>query len=317
MSAPYRLMATLADQRILASSCSCPVGGGGRCKHTAALLFAWLHEPESFSEMETLADLLSSRSQESLVQLILQMVQREPDLEALIRLPPPQEPRQSLDADLIVRQVRRILGSSSWEYGSEYAMASEIEEVIDQGLPYLEAGNIPNAVAVFATCAQEVIDGYDEVYDHDGEVAGTLGTCGEYLADCLGATDDPSTRTLILGHLFDIYMWDVNFGGIDVGVEAQRALVEQTTSEEKEVVIGWVRNQLNPSTQDTLADWRKQALGSFLLRLSADEIDDEQYLTICRQSGRYQALRAPRSTKNCRCCKDEKGHRANPNCRNN
>jgi hypothetical protein len=287
---PYRITVTLANQRLLAADCSCPVGNGGRCKHVAALLFAWLHEPESFSEMETLADLLSSRSQESLVQLILQMVQREPDLEALIRLPPPQEPRQSLDAELVARQVRRILGSSSWEYGSEYAMASEIEEVIEQGLPYLEAGNIANAVAVFATCAQEVIDGHGDVYDHDGAVAGTLSTCGDYLADCLGATDDPSTRALILRHLFDIYMWDVNFGGIDVGVEAQLALVEQTTPAEKEVVIGWVRDRLNPSKQEGISDWRKQTLGHFLLQLSADEIDDEQYLAICRQSGRHQDL---------------------------
>jgi uncharacterized Zn finger protein len=287
---PYRLTVTLANQQILDPSCSCPVGGGGRCKHIAALLFAWLHEPETFSKIESLAALLDSRSKESLIQLIMQMVQREPDLESLIRLPPPQEPRQSLDAELIARQVRRILESSSWEYGSEYAMASEIDEVIEQGLPYLEAENIPNAVAVFATCAREVIDGYEDVYDHDGMVAGTLGTCGAYLADCLDATDDPSTRALILGHLFDIYMWDVNFGGIDVGVEAQLALVEQTTPEEKNVVIGWVRDQLNPSTQDSLSDWRKQTLGHFLLQLSADEIDDEQYLAICRQSGRHQDL---------------------------
>jgi hypothetical protein len=290
MPSPYRLTVTLADQGILASTCSCPVGGGGQCKHMAALLFAWLHEPESFSEIEALADLLDSRSKESLVQLILQMVQKEPDLESLIRMPPPHEPRQSLDAELVARQVRQILKSSSWEYGSEYETASEIEEVIDQGLPYLEAGNILNAVAVFATCAREVIDGYDDVYDHDGAVAGTLGACGEYLAECLDATTDPSIRALILRHLFDIYMWDVNFGGIDVGVEAQLALVEQTTPEEKEVVTGWVRDQLNPSAPDGLSDWRRQTLGHFLLQLSADEIDDEQYLAICRQSGRNQDL---------------------------
>jgi hypothetical protein len=57
MPAPYRLMATLANQQIIVSTCSCPVGGGGHCKHLAALLFAWLHEPESFSELEALANL--------------------------------------------------------------------------------------------------------------------------------------------------------------------------------------------------------------------------------------------------------------------
>lgn len=292
MPAPYRLSVMLDNRKILASSCSCPVGGGGRCKHMAALLLAWLHEPASFSEVESLTDVLESRSKESLVQLILQMIQKEPDLESLIRLPPPQEPRQSLDAELIARQVQRILESSSWEYGSEYQTADEIEGVIEQGLPYLEAGNIANAIVVFATCAQEVLNGYDSVYDHNGAVAGTLNSCGEYLAACLDEAEDPSTRTQILRHLFDIYMWDVDFGGIDVGVEAQVALIEQTDPEEKALVIGWVQEKLAPSAPGSghISDWRRQTLGHFLLQLSADEMDDEQYLAICRQSGRDQDL---------------------------
>ena len=290
MPAPYRLTATLANRQIPIATCSCPVGGGGSCKHVAALLFAWLHEPDSFSELDALAELLGNRSQENLIELILKMVQREPDLESLIRLPPPQEPRQSLDAELVARQVRRILEDSDWEYGDEYETAGEIEEVIEQGVPYLEAGNIANAVTVFATCAQEVMDGYDNVYDHDGEVANTLDTCAAYLVDCLGETDDRSLRAQILRHLFDIHMWDVDFGGIDVGYDAQIALLEQTTPEERAVVIEWVQERIKANKRDTTSDWTRQTLGHFLLQLSADEMDDEQFLAICRQSGRHQDL---------------------------
>jgi uncharacterized Zn finger protein len=44
---PYRVAATLGPSGgIAASTCSCPVGG--RCKHVAALLLAWLAAPDAF-----------------------------------------------------------------------------------------------------------------------------------------------------------------------------------------------------------------------------------------------------------------------------
>jgi hypothetical protein len=67
-------------------------------------------------------------------------------------------------------------------------------------------------------------------------------------------------RALILRYLFDIYISDVDFGGIDVGVEAELAMIEQTTLEERAEVIGWVQEQFNTSTPDSLSDWRRQTL---------------------------------------------------------
>ena len=44
---PYHVEVTLGPEGVVAGECSCPVGGGGRCKHTAALLLTWLHEPDT------------------------------------------------------------------------------------------------------------------------------------------------------------------------------------------------------------------------------------------------------------------------------
>src|SRR5436190_2423500 len=52
-SAPsYRLWVTFDDQGIAQADCSCPVGSGGFCKHTAALLLTWLDRPQMFVEVE-------------------------------------------------------------------------------------------------------------------------------------------------------------------------------------------------------------------------------------------------------------------------
>jgi uncharacterized Zn finger protein len=37
----YQVEATLGDKGIEEAECSCPVGGGGRCKHVAALMLTW------------------------------------------------------------------------------------------------------------------------------------------------------------------------------------------------------------------------------------------------------------------------------------
>ena len=67
MPEPYRVEITLGSQGIVSGQCSCPVGGGGRCKHGVALLLTWIHEPENFREVETTASILQQRSKEDLI----------------------------------------------------------------------------------------------------------------------------------------------------------------------------------------------------------------------------------------------------------
>ncbi len=45
-ASPYRVEVTFSQKGIASTNCSCPVGAGGYCKHVAALLLTWLHEPE-------------------------------------------------------------------------------------------------------------------------------------------------------------------------------------------------------------------------------------------------------------------------------
>lgn len=67
---PYRVEIMLNAGRIADAECSCPVGEGGYCKHTAAVLLTWLREPESFAAQEDLDAALARRSKEELIALI-------------------------------------------------------------------------------------------------------------------------------------------------------------------------------------------------------------------------------------------------------
>jgi hypothetical protein len=56
--------------------------------------------------------------------------------------------------------------------------------------------------------------------------------------------------------------------------------------------VGWVREKLPEPDADsgTGRDWRRAAYGGILLMLADDDLDDESYLTVCRQTGQESDL---------------------------
>src|SRR5204862_750896 len=86
---PYRVRVTLEAGEVSDAHCSCPVGGGGACKHVAAVLLAWVHTPAVFRDAEPIEEALQRRSKEELIALIRQMLRRQPDLEMLLEAPLP------------------------------------------------------------------------------------------------------------------------------------------------------------------------------------------------------------------------------------
>jgi uncharacterized Zn finger protein len=81
----YLLSAQVKEGRIAQAECSCPDGEGGSCKHVAALLLTWLHEPEEFRKTEPLEKRLAGCSQSQLIRLIEQMTEQAPDLVTAVR----------------------------------------------------------------------------------------------------------------------------------------------------------------------------------------------------------------------------------------
>lgn len=69
------------------AECSCPVGDGGHCKHTIALLLTWVNDPNSFQEVEAMDAILEKVLQTRIDCPIKQMIEQEPDLESLLELP--------------------------------------------------------------------------------------------------------------------------------------------------------------------------------------------------------------------------------------
>jgi len=270
---------------------NCPVGAGGHCKHGVALLLTWIHQPDAFLAAEDLETNLERRSKAELVVLIRRMLDRYPDLETLLELPIVGEGEPPpVDADVIRRQADNAFSGIGYnDWGATYGIAQQLLELVEIGDDYAERERWRDAVIIYQAVIEETLENYGMVQDESGYLHGVVNRSVEGLGECLAATEDPFRREMILEALFDVYRWDVDFGGIDMGYQAPGIILEQATPEEKQQVAGWVRAAL-PTGESWSDNYHRQVYGGFLLSLEEDQMDDKAFLRVCRETKRWRDL---------------------------
>lgn len=256
---PYRVTATVSTSGgITASSCSCPVGG--QCKHVAALLLAWLAEPDAFLDVEPLDASLERRDKAELIALIRQMLARHPELETLLELPLPTaggNPKLA-DPTVIRRQVLAAFHAAGNDWHAVAAIAGDLEPLVAIGDDYRRLGDWHSAATLYQTVAQTVLDQYVQLHDEDGSLHGVVGHCVDGLGACLDVTRDVKQRETLLRALFDVFRWDVDYGGIDMGAEAPGLIRNHVTPDERQLVAGWATQAMREANT-THTGWRRVA----------------------------------------------------------
>jgi hypothetical protein len=290
---PYRVEIRLGPEGILEGSCTCTAGEGGHCKHAAALLLTWLHEPEVFVEVPELEELLDSRSKDELIALIQQMVSRHPDLEQMLELSALSSlaPGEPVPAQRIAQQVHWAFSSTGGEMGGDNAkVAANLQPILDMGEELIDRADIENAATVYSTLIDCMLTYEDCLYsDEGGDLRQVLAECEQGIEECLRSASDAELREQLLHALFDLFVWDVQAGGLGYADESPSILTRQATTEEKQKVAGWVQAEL-PSGDDWDTEHQRRALGGLWLDLLAENLDDETYLQICRETGRTRDL---------------------------
>jgi uncharacterized Zn finger protein len=300
---PYRVEIRLGTEGIAWGNCTCPAGEGGHCKHAAALLLTWLHQPETFVEVPELDKLLESRSQDELISLIQQMVSRHPDLEQMLELSALSNlaPGEPISVEMITQQVRRAFSSAGGDTGGDNAqIADNLQPILDLGEDLLDREDVVNASTIYRALLENMLS-YDDCLYHDegGDLGQVLAECEQGIEECLEATQRPvvnsygqhytDLRRRLLHTLFDLVLWDLQAGGLGYADETPSILTGQSTPEEKQLIAEWVQAEL-PTGGDWDDGYQRRALGGLWLALMAGQLDDETYLRICRETGRVQDL---------------------------
>lgn len=287
MPQPYRLRADLGPQGVTDADCSCPVGGGGHCKHVGALLLAWLHRPDTFRVAPEPDVALEQRSKPELIAIIKRMLQIQPDLELILEVALPGEDQREVSAnpDDYRRQVGAALQRAGNDWYGMRGIPTEIGIALGTGDEFLARSDHGSASIVYQAVAQGIMEHYELVYDDNEELCETVDQCVAGLDICLAEMAPGSAaREDILNTLLDVYLFNRDYGGGESDVNAPDTILERATTEEKNAIAVRIRAAM-PEGDSWSDGYRRQTFGRFLLDLEQAESDTEAFLEICRLSG--------------------------------
>jgi hypothetical protein len=268
--------------------CTCTAGEGGHCKHAAALLLTWIHEPGTFTEVPELENILAKRSKTELISLIQLMVTRHPDLEQMLEIDALSslDEGQQIQPDVIVQQVRRAFSMAGRECGSNAQIAENLQPVLNLGCDLLDRKDAPNASVIFQNLMESMLAYEDSLYnDAAGDLGQVLAESEQGIQACLENLSDSKLRLSLMRTLFAFFLWDLQGGGMGYADETPTILVNHATPHEKMQITEWLRVKLSESEASANV-YRRRVLGGLWLGLMADQLDDEQYLKICSETGR-------------------------------
>ncbi|MEW6211282.1 MAG: SWIM zinc finger family protein [Acidobacteriota bacterium] len=244
----YQVRVELDSGGIRSAECSCPYEFGGYCKHTVALLLAYLHAPEKFVARKKPAELLSDLNRDQLLALLTRLLDERRDLrdwvEASIDAPSisrkgeAKTTRRKIDTSVYRRRVRSIMHSldhmraseAYWHVGS---LANELRGVQKTAMEFLDANEPEAALDILLTLLEESHDGFEYIDDSNGELGDFLSGLGEALAEVILSLDLEEGREDIISNLEDLHekLSDYGIDGLEVAIAAARCGWGETDEE--------------------------------------------------------------------------------------
>jgi uncharacterized Zn finger protein len=294
---PYRVQVTFDGSRINSYLCSCPAGASvyanRGCEHAAALLLAWTKQPEAFAQTDDIDTVLQRQSKARLITLVKQLLQKQPEVEWQLTMPPlPGHKSVPIDAEEYRDQVDEAFRHAGHEWNAVYGISSDLYNITATAARFARQRDYANASVIYEVVALETLSHYLSYHDEDGALGRVVQDCVEGLGTCLESEqEDEALREQILGAIFAVYRFDVNHGGFGLTRDIPPEFLQNTTPEEKHLVAQWVRAALVELQKNKPeSDWRRQRFGGLLLALEADLLSDEEFLRIGRETKRIQEV---------------------------
>jgi uncharacterized Zn finger protein len=130
---PYRVQVTFDGTGIIAALCSCSTGtpsyGNRGCEHAAALLLAWTEQPEAFVQTDDIDTILQRQSKAQLITLVKQLLQKQPEAEWQLTMPPlPGHKSVPIDTEEYRRQVDATFRHAGREWDAVYGISSDYRD---------------------------------------------------------------------------------------------------------------------------------------------------------------------------------------------
>ncbi len=314
---PYRVTVELDEAGIVAANCSCPYDWGGYCKHIVATLLTYIHHQAEITERpapdalladldaETLRGLLSDllRSHAELIpwaetRIVLRSQPRPPASAAPLQ-PATKPQRPPIDTNVIRRQVRYQMRGSD-DYYATGAAVSSLDGILAQANQALDANDGENALAIAETIANEIIPGWEEFDDSDGDFGDFFPRLGAIMAEALLTADLPDAERKAWVQRLEKWQAELDDYGVDDAFDAalcaaeagwdyaplRRAMQGETASNEgPDEEEPWFGEELTEAWLNVL---ERQGQTEEFLNLAHAEGQITRYVTMLVKAGRLQ-----------------------------
>lgn len=294
---PYRVTIECASDSITSAYCTCPVGAQGQCKHVAATLLAWLHEPDSFTVLEEVDEALKNRSRQELEAMVRYMMRRVPELEMTLLMKfPTSEPRQgAIDMDVYQIQVDAVFRENAGGMGAASQIADELAPILDLARDFDAQEDYAAAVRIYGALLSSMLVHMEDVRDEEGFLTRVLDMCLEHSVACLAREHlMHQTRHDILSMLATLAMEETS----NVARTRAESLMLKVSSscDRKELAlhIRQLQSQRQQLTQvaheDSVPSQNRLVDTWLLLQLEAPDLDEDVFMARCRALGKKDAL---------------------------
>ncbi|WP_103028758.1 hypothetical protein [Salinibacter altiplanensis] len=204
------------------------MGGDGYYKHVVALLPTWVESAEAFSTQASLGKTLRQRPKGELVDLLLRMIDRHPDLERLVtasaQANAPLDPAP-LRGD-IEAAFQAAAPSHEHDTDPRTKAVDDVQPYLSLGDDLVRQGRRDDAATVYRLLTDVGCEHYPNLPDSSGHLASFVQTCTERLGDALADVDAPDLREDILRTLFEAYVTDLAPDGDGLGDAAKQILLD-------------------------------------------------------------------------------------------
>lgn len=286
---PYHVEVLLTQEGIEHSYCSCPVGGGGKCKHVAALLLTWLENPELFTQWEELKETLVHYQNADLLELIDLLEEKSEKSFEIIQafqknLNATKSPRLAKFFQYIEEAFH--LTEFPWHHPEEGGIAEitfNLDKIGTELEDFLREGFLEEVVQVECYFIQQILNYLDDHADPWNYLRSPLEGSIQRLNQVLSLlTDQVELRLQVFQLLFQLVEEEF-YRQNELGAEkAKEVILQHVQSDEKNRMISWI-TALQTAKQSP--DKKKGTLlEDFLIDLQKDRLEPSVYLAYYKKT---------------------------------
>ena len=303
---PYQVVVELDAAGVIDATCTCPYDLGSYCKHIVAVILAYIRQPDHVTERRPVAELLVPLDRDELADLLTNLLSEHAHLvdwvEAqlgakTVSLGPKaadkSRPRHTpIDPAPFRRQAQNILGGlgrmrSSDAYWATSGVVNEVENVIKQAQPFIEAGDGRNALLILEAVTEVYVGRWTDFDDSDGELGELFSDLGSLFAEALLSADlSPDERKAWVKKLA-AWQGEVEDYGIDEGFEMAIAAAKQ----------GWDYPPLQQAIEGQITEkggcegethWYANELVAIQLKVLERQGKTVEYLNLAKAKGQTE-----------------------------